>query len=114
MDREPRQIEVVFGPGGARLGQRGFPHVALVDPDIPEKFDHLAKYMNYGKTLMRATVGNMWAIYGLTGVTFAGDQMWTLLATRHTGSQKVQFSHEASSEELRKQIEEWLLPNATA
>ena len=111
MDYEPRSIEVIFGPNGMlRLSERGFPRVALVDPDIPAKYHDLAKYVNGGHTMMRATVGDMWAIYRLKGVTFAGDQMWSLLATRHTGGREVRFieRYKVDSEE-RKQIEEWLL-----
>ena len=111
MHHEPQQIEVLFGPDGVQqLGGRGFPRVALVDPDIPARVNELAKYMNTGQTMMRVTVGNMWAIYRLKGVTLAGDQMWTLQATRCTQSKSVHFVDRwgVDSEE-RKQIARWLL-----
>jgi hypothetical protein len=111
MDYEPRQIEVIFGPNGRpRLSERGFPRVALVCPDIPAKFHDLAKYMDAGHTIMRATVGDMWAVYRLKGVTFAGDQMWTLLATvQRPGRDVHMVGRWAVGPEERLQIEGWLL-----
>ncbi len=114
MDYEARQIEVIFdSDGSSRLGDRGYPHVALVDPDIPARFNELAKYIDAGHTMMRVTVGNMWAIYRLKGVTLAGHQIWALQATRCTLSKHVRFINRFNpaydGSEEGKQIKSWLL-----
>jgi hypothetical protein len=109
MDDTPQHIRVAFDKDGRPRLDGKFPFVALVDPDIPVRFNSLARYVDDSARMMRVTVGDWWAIYHLDGVTLAGAQTWRLLAVRHLPDRDVNFiARYAYDSEERKQIEAWL------